>query len=221
MSLPVFKGIEMEMLTFIAECGVEKHYPVGKIIFQQGDICDHFAILLDGEISFSFFSEQGKEVVVSEAAPGSVIGGAEIVLGCAWMANASTTKDSTALAFGRPALTKLLTHAPFAKVLMTSLGLMVRETMAFAENLAIHPLETRLARFLIAMSETHGRPVGDGIQIDRILPQGRIGQMINASRPKINAQLRAWHSRNVIRLSDSRIVILDQPALRSLSRQDG
>jgi hypothetical protein len=43
--------------------------------------------------------------------------------------------------------------------------------------------------------------------------------MINASRPKINAQLRTWRRRKLILFNNSRITILDQRALQHLSRQ--
>lgn len=88
----------------------------------------------------------------------------------------------------------------------------------FAEGMSLHSLEARLARLLLSMSMTYGRRVGDGVMIDRSLSQSLIGQMVNASRPRINIQLQSWRSGKLIHMSGNRITILDEPALRAISK---
>lgn len=196
----------------------EHIYAPKNIIFQQDDICDRVTIIISGNITLSIFSEDGKEIIIAEKSAGDILSAAEMILGCHHLANGITTNSSRVVTLARPAFSALMERPGFANTVLTTLSRSMRETLRFAESLAIHSLETRLARLLISLEHNHGRLVGDGILIDRVVSQGRLGQMINASRPKINAQLRAWQSRDLIRLRDGRIVILDPETLRRVSQ---
>jgi CRP-like cAMP-binding protein len=218
LSAKFFDALDPEIGRFIVENSRHHTYPAQNIIFQQEDMCDHVTIIISGSISLSIFSEEGKEVIVSEKGPGDILGEVEMVLDCPRLTNGTTTIDTHALTLSRATFATLLDRPAFAKAMLKLLSRYMRETLTLTESLAIHSLETRLARLLTSMGRSHGRPVGDGILIDRVVSQGRLGQMINASRPKINAQLRAWQSRKLILLRGGRITILDPAALRLVSQ---
>jgi CRP-like cAMP-binding protein len=88
----------------------------------------------------------------------------------------------------------------------------------FAEGMALYPLETRLARLLLNLGASHGRSTSDGILIEKPISQSRMGQLINASRPRINAQLQAWKSERLIGVRQHRIVIFNKRSLQIISR---
>jgi CRP/FNR family cyclic AMP-dependent transcriptional regulator len=218
-SIESLKGFDERSLSFIAERARERAYDAGQIIFQHGDVGDFLFIVVAGGVCLSFSSEDGREVIVSEIWAGDIAGEIELILDCQRLTTGVACAGTRVLVIGKSAFASLLAQPPFAGMLLKLLCRHMREALIFAENLAVYPLETRLARLLVAMGRTHGKRVGDGIEIERTISQSRMGQMINASRPKINAQLRTWRRRKLILFNNSRITILDQRALQHLSRQ--
>lgn len=46
-----------------------------------------------------------------------------------------------------------------------------------------------------------------------------MGQLINASRPRVNAQLQAWKGDGVLGMRRGRLIILDYRSLKIMSRE--
>jgi len=215
----IFRGLGSKQLAEIAQSTRESRYDAGQVIFQPGDACDRLMVIVTGGVNVSFSSQGGKEVIVAELRAGDVIGEMELLSNSRRLTNGIASSKTRLLAMGRPIFEYLLTDQDFTKALLDTVCQRVQQLLVFAEGLSIHSLETRLARLLVSLSETHGRRVGDAIVIDRTISQSVIGQMINASRPRINVQLQSWKDEKLIRLSDNRITILDERMMRTISRQ--
>jgi CRP-like cAMP-binding protein len=50
------------------------------------------------------------------------------------------------------------------------------------------------------------------------ITQQEISEMVGMTRESVNKQLRAWATRNWVRLEHGAIVVLDAPALRELAQ---
>jgi len=74
-----------------------------------------------------------------------------------------------------------------------------------------------LARCLLRLAGAFGKPDGAGILLDIKLSQQQLGSLIGVSRESINKQLRAWESRNWVRLEHGAIVVLDPESLQALA----
>ncbi|MBA8879019.1 Crp/Fnr family transcriptional regulator [Phyllobacterium myrsinacearum] len=217
--LDFFKKLDAESLDYIVRNVRVKTYARGQVIYQQGDACTAFHALLSGGVSVYFCSAEGREVIVSELQVGDVLGDVELVSKCARQANAIADQTTRLLTIEKVIFERLI-HTPiFATALMTGMSKRLHQVIEFAEGMSIYSLETRLARLLMNMSETYGKTVSDGILIDRTISQSQIGHLINASRPKINAQLQAWKYENLIRVKNNQITILNRRSLENLSRQ--
>ncbi|TGQ54198.1 Crp/Fnr family transcriptional regulator [Mesorhizobium sp. M1C.F.Ca.ET.193.01.1.1] len=214
----IFGDLDHSRLVEIAQAAHEYRYEPGQLIFQPGDPCNQLSIIASGSVNVSFNSEDGKEVIVAELGVGDTIGETELLSNSRRLTNCVATRKTHLLALDKPTFEGLLPNAAFTRGLLETICRRLQQSLLFAEGLSIHSLETRLARLLLSMSETHGRRVGDGVIIDRAISQTLIGQMINASRPRINIQLQSWKHDNLIRLSRNRITILDEGAIRSISR---
>ena len=72
---------------------------------------------------------------------------------------------------------------------------------------------------LTNMARLHGRSTAEGLLIDRAISQEKMGQLINASRPRVNAQLQAWKGDGVLGMRRGRLIILDYRSLKIMSRE--
>lgn len=218
--LAFFEDFDDNNLDYVSRYTRVKTYAQGQVIFQQGDVCTSLQILMSGSINVYFASTEGREVVVSELKVGDLLGEVEIISNCFRQANAVAVKTTRLLTIEKSTFEDMLHLPAFAMALTKSLSGRLHQVVAFAEGVTIYSLQTRLARLLVNMGQTYGKHVSDGILIDRNISQSQLGQLINASRPKINAQLQAWKYENLIRVRNNQITILDHRSLQALSRQD-
>ncbi|WP_417769675.1 Crp/Fnr family transcriptional regulator [Stappia sp.] len=196
----------------------ETAFEAGQAVFQQGERLETAVLLMSGAVAVRLSSEDGKEIIIRELGPGDMIGEVELITGEPTLCEAVALARTRVLRIRRTLFHHLLDDPEFSRKLLVRVCGQVREIMAFAETMSLHTLETRLARLLMRLSDRDGRDVGDGILIDRPISQSVIGQMINASRPKINLQMRRWHCAEFIRVQGCHITILDPDALNALSR---
>ena len=79
-------------------------------------------------------------------------------------------------------------------------------------------LEARLARQLLNLARSYGVPEQDGIRINLHLPQEDLGQLLGASRQRINAQLSDWAKLGWIAVHYGHVTLHDSAALERLAR---
>jgi CRP-like cAMP-binding protein len=91
----------------------------------------------------------------------------------------------------------------------------LRWTSDQVEQVILQDLPGRLASALIRLTERH-KAVQGGHSI--AVTQQEISEMVGMSRESINKQLRAWASRNWVRLEHGAIVVLDAEPLREIGQ---
>ena len=196
-----------------------RSYDEGQMLFQTGDPCRAVSVVLSGTVCLYFQSEDGHEVIFHELCPGEMIGEIELALGSAHSTSGMANEPTRVLEIDKSAFSRLSRQPQVAEFFFRSCAHKLREALKFAEGIALHPIETRLARLLIDLADNHGRPLDQGILIEKPISQNRMGQLINASRPRVNAQLQIWKSNHVIELQRNRILIRDPEHLRRRSQR--
>ncbi|WP_105402933.1 Crp/Fnr family transcriptional regulator [Neorhizobium sp. T7_12] len=187
-------------------------------LFFNGDPCDTLYIILSGGIYLYFISEEGNEVIFSELQSGDAVGEIEFALNYRHSSNAVICGATRLLEIDRKTFNELSAIPQVSSYLMRTIARKLHRTIMFAEGMALYPLEIRLARLLLNLGASHGRSTSDGILIEKPISQSRMGQLINASRPRINAQLQAWKSERLIGVRQHRIVIFNKRSLQIISR---
>lgn len=193
-------------------------YKDQQTLFLSGDSCDTLYIILSGGIYLYFISEEGNEVIFSDLQPGDAVGEIEFALNYRHSSNAAICGTTRLLEIDRKTFNELSAIPQVSSYLMRTIARKLHRTIMFAEGMALYPLETRLARLLLNLGASHGRSTSDGILIEKSISQSRMGQLINASRPRINAQLQAWKSERLIGVRQHRIVIFNKRSLQIISR---
>lgn len=178
-----------------ATCAVmrQMHFPAGCLIFGRGDPGDALFLMLSGRVRLSILTPEGRELSFAHATAGDIFGEIAVLDGSPRSADATAIDDVAALCLpGCHFNTLIEQHASLAQSVIRFLCWRLREVSDHLEDIALLPLEARIARFLLNRASTHAVVEGRGDDARRItlgISQSELALLIGASRQKVNAAL--------------------------------
>jgi CRP-like cAMP-binding protein len=109
----------------------------------------------------------------------------------------------------RDAFTRVLAASPELAIhLLKILSRRLREADEFVEDAVFLDVPGRLAKKLLQLAETYGRPGITGTVIGLRLTQQELATMVGATRESVNKHLRAYRARGIIDIEHQHIIIL-------------
>ncbi len=185
----LFRGAGAPTLERIAARMRERRYDAGQLIFARGDEGNRLFLVLSGRLRLSVVTDEGRELAFRQAGPGDVIGEIALFDGGARTADATALDASTLLTLDRPDALELMAADPgFSTSVVAFLCRRLRETSQQLENIALFPIEVRLARFFLLLLRGKGLNAGRAL-IETGMSQSELALLIGASRPKVNLGL--------------------------------
>jgi CRP/FNR family transcriptional regulator, cyclic AMP receptor protein len=196
----LFGGLSVADLASIAQYLRPVAFKANQLIFSRGDEGRDIYFVTEGRVRLSILSGDGRELSLTHAAAGDFFG--EI----AALDAATRSADATALGptkgFNLPqsGLKILLeTNPRVATAAIHFLCRRIRATNEKLEAIALHPIEVRIARFLLTALKLQKIPAKDGkAVIDLAMSQGELALLVGASRPKVNIALTLLEEREGI-----------------------
>lgn len=176
----------------IAEQMRETAYEPGQLIFAQGDAGDRIFLVVEGRVRLSVLSIDGRVLSFSHASTGNIFGEIAALDGGGRTADATALTHVRTAALARAHLGRLVETKPMvAQAAIAFLCARLRATSGQAEAIALHPIEVRLARFLLsAVRIATGSKVGLArAELDLAMSQAELALLLGASRQKVNAAL--------------------------------
>ena len=196
---------ELEQVLIFASERVFRH---GTTIFNKGDPGSSMMAVLRGRVRICSFAANGQEVVFTVIDRGGVFGELALMDGRERSATAVAMDDCVLLVIERRDFLPFLRDNPEVGVrLIEVLCGYVRRISDAIEGLDFLALPGRLARLLLRLSQTHGRPSANGTRIDLKLSQADIGALIAASRESVNRLLRLWQDQGILTVRDGWIIL--------------
>jgi CRP/FNR family transcriptional regulator, cyclic AMP receptor protein len=191
----------------------------GALLFTRGDPGTHLYIVVEGRVRLAITSEEGRELSFRHAAAGDLFGEIAALDGSLRSADATALTDVTTYALERNAFRNLWSKRPgISAGVIAFLCRRLRDTSGQLEAIALHPLEVRLARFLLfALGEREAAP-GKRVPLELGFSQGELAQLLGASRPKVNTALGALESASAIKRTLDRI-FCDPVKLAQIARR--
>ncbi len=195
----LFNGLPDSQLAACAVACVTAHFTANEMIFGRGDDGDRLYVIARGRVRLSLVSEDGRELSVRVAEPGDLLGEMSTLDGAPRSADAVALDAVEALVLTRRELTRLMASAPaMAESVIRFLCRRLRATTDQLELIALHSVEQRLARLLLAEFEDDEK-ADDARRKMLALPQSVLAQLIGASRPKVNGALSSLEKAGAIR----------------------
>ena len=211
-STPYFEGISEDELSYIAENSLLRTYTASEMIFLEGDPADGLWVVERGSVKIFKLNPDGGEHILHLRGPGKTFNDIAALDGGRNPANASALNAETQVWLIPTAIiTDILTRNPqVAMNVIRMLAVRVRSLVGQIENLALYSVIVRLARFLLKQAED---PSLSGPGITRTA----IAAHINTTPQTVSVALRELETAGAIEFDRHRIIIVDEPVLRSIA----
>ncbi len=191
-----------------------QHVAAGQLVLLMGEPADALYFVLEGEVRLARVSPQGREQLLAVLGPGEVFNAVPLFLPDGVnAAHGRALCDSTLAVLYREDLQHLLATCPdlalafaqeFAQRLWTQNRLL--------EDLALHSVRGRLARFLLEVCATD-------TTLTRRWTQDEIAARIGSVRDVVGRTLRAFADEGLIRFERNRIIVLAPEALQRVAEE--
>ena len=106
-SFPLFEGFTANGTKRLIDAGEVKDLTAGQILLKEGDDADFAVLILAGTIEV-FVERDGKDLILTEASPGTILGELALLCGIPRSASARAKENSTVLKWSDETLRTLL-----------------------------------------------------------------------------------------------------------------
>lgn len=192
----LFGALRPDELARVAAAMQERSFKAGQVIFSRADAGQELFLVLEGRVRISINSADGRALAFNHACEGEIFGEVAVLDGGARSADATALTRIRAAAMSRASLNRIIgTNLPVAQAVIALLCRKLRATSEQLEEVALNPIEKRLARFLLHTlkvrggNQRGGQGVPDRTPLDLGMSQGELALLIATSRPTVNTAL--------------------------------
>ena len=214
----LLKHLNAEELRRLATGAAVIRHGAQETIFQKGDPGDSMMAVLRGRVKICAYSSEGRELVLNIIDRGGVFGEIALLDGRPRTADAVALEETELLVLQRGRFMPFLANNPelVARLFAVLCG-RLRQTSENLEDALFREAPSRVARGLLRLVESFGRPVVGGTRIEIKLSQQQIGSLIGISRESINKLLGEWREQGFIALDAGLITVRDREALEGIA----
>jgi len=157
-------------------------------------------VLLEGTVKIYVTLSDGREVILAFLGRGDTVGEMSLVDSAGRSANVVTTERSRLLWMDRPTFsTCVRTFTPLANNLVRLLSHRLRFANEQIQALCTLDVPGRVARQILAMADRYGSPEAGGeVRIPLRLTQSDLGEIVGASRERVNQVIVGFKQRGLI-----------------------
>ena len=171
----------------------------GSLIVAQDEPGDAMYLIAQGRCKVALFGENGRELTLSQLAPGDFFGEMSMIDGCARSANVVALDDTTVLMLTREAFSQhLKAHPQTALNVMSELTTRLRRADETIANLALHDVESRLTRTLERLAREDGEQTEAGLLLRRRPTQQDLANMVGSCRETISRTFTSMVKRGLL-----------------------
>jgi CRP/FNR family cyclic AMP-dependent transcriptional regulator len=199
-SLPLFRDLSPEQLTWLNERLHRQSYPANVTIFSVEQPAEVVYIVLRGTTRIHVEQLSGADVTIDISGAGEVMGEMAVIDGVGRSASAITLEDAVLLWMDRASFLECLRTMPTVAInLMRVISSRLRLANERIQALASLDVYGRVARHIVAFANKYGQrqPNGD-IVLPIRLTQSDIADLVGASRERVNQIMSFYRQRKYI-----------------------
>lgn len=217
-ALPLFSGLPSQCIQHILRHATEWNDSRGKLLYLKDDPETFLAIVLEGRVFHTLHNLDGREVIIDCSYPGELVGEAAWFNSERRCCNAQLEEGTRVLLLQNSDFPPLRHYPLFDERVRKLVCERLHRSTRFAESVCLHRLESRLARYFLSLAHHHGAIESSCFTVPHQVNQSTLAAMLNASRPKLNAQLQQWRRNGLIQQQHSTLRITDMHRLRELAQ---
>lgn len=186
----------------------------GTALFVEGESSDRIIVLTSGRAKVSFYTEDGREIVLGIRIPGDILGELSAIDGEPRSATVTALEKTGALVVAASDFKSLLEQHPrIALVMLEMLVAKLRDADRKRVEFAAYDTEGRIARRLVELAERFGTETEDGIDIAVQLSQDDLAGWAGCSREAAAKALAALRRKGFITTRRRGITVIDSQGL--------
>jgi CRP/FNR family transcriptional regulator len=210
--LSLFASLDEQDLAEIAPHVRIQTFEPGRDIALAGEPCDLMHIVVEGIIRVRRLSLEGREYVLEYVRPGQAFNLAAALDSGTNLASGEAMTQTTTYAIPCDRFRRFVhDHPSVAAVALAHLSSQVRHLSDTVEDLALHTVRARLARFLLSTGQENAVPA-------RHWTQEEIAAHIGTVRDVVGRTLRLFSQEGLIRRQRGRLVITDRDGLEQVAQ---
>jgi len=213
-NIPLFNGLPEPQIKEIEQIVVDKYYNKRDFIFSEGDDGNGFYLVVKGLVKIFKVSSEGKEQILHILGPGEPFGEVPVFSGQSFPANSEAIAKSHLLFFPRNAMVELISTNPsLALNMLAVLSMRLRQFTVQIENLSLKEVPSRLAAYLMYLSEEQGSLESVVLNISK----AQIASLLGTIPETLSRIFSKMSRRNLIEVKDREITLSDPQGLRQLA----
>jgi CRP/FNR family transcriptional regulator, dissimilatory nitrate respiration regulator len=216
-SLPLFKEVAPIELDRIAAGTTELHVPRGEMLFNKGDPCVGFHLVIYGQVKLAFISPQGSEKVVEIVGPGFSFGEALMFMEMPYIVMAETLADSLLLHVSKQVVFDEIERNPtFARKMLAGLS---RRLHGLINDVEAYSLQSGTQRVIGYLLRQDQELAAANAPYSVMLPTSKaiVASRLNLTPEHFSRILHELADRGLISIDGREVKILDVSKLREYS----
>jgi CRP/FNR family cyclic AMP-dependent transcriptional regulator len=211
---PMFAKLGEETLERLAEMCVRRRLVANEVLFKKGDQGDTLYGLRRGTIRIETGTEGGERLTLNVLGSGDLFGEIALLDGHPRSADAVAAEPCELYLLRRADFLAFIERDPRIAVrLIELLCQRIRWMNERMEEVALLPLQTRMARRLVGLAADYGSELH--------LTQSALSEFVGGARESVSRQLQKWRRSGIIDLRRGRIIIVDDERLAAEASRGG
>ena len=212
--LPLFKELGSVELERIAEGTTEMQVPRGRIVFNRGDPCVGFHLVVYGQVKLAFVTPQGGEKVIEIIGPGHSFGEALMFMGRPYIVMAQALADSLLLHVSKRVVFDEIDRDPaFARRMLAGLSQRLHGLIRDVESYSLRSGTERVIGYLLRQDEALAR-ANVSYVLTLSTSKATAASRLNLTPEHFSRILHDLSERGLISVNGREIRILDVARLR-------
>lgn len=189
-------------------------FPAGTTVFEEGDTCRAFTILLSGQVRVFKIGETGREITLYRFGRGQscILTASCILSERQFPAIATVEQDTVAFVIPHPLFQRWIgDYEPWRSFVFHLLAQRLAMVMAILDEVAFRRMDVRVAEFLLRSRPADGAPL--------VLTHQQIAAELGSAREVVSRILADFASAGQIQLGRGSMTILDPKGLERRMQQ--
>jgi len=215
---PLFSGLDDEGLLRIKEIAGRREFRKGESLFSQGEEANGFYLVLQGRIKIYRLSPQGKEYILRIVGPGETLAEAAVFSGTTYPAAADSLEDSRLYYFRKSAFVQLIRQDPqLALNMISGLSLLLRNLAQQVEDLSLHEVSSRLARYLLDQAAKKDLHLNDGVQIPLEMKKNLLASRLGTIGETLSRTMAKMKQRGLLEIKKDTVTVQNLALLKEVA----
>ncbi len=216
--VPLFAGLGTAELLEVHALAHRCRLTAGTELFREGSPALALYVLVAGTMRVTRCGPGGQQIVLRIAHPGDILGCALLAGRRTWPGTGEVLSDGVALSFDEKALGTLVTRFPVvSRNAIHVLAGRMEELRVRLHELATDRVDQRLARTLLRLVASDGKPAEGGTRVNLRLSRQDLAELVGSTQFTVSRTLSAWEHKKWVEAGRQWVVVKDSDALSRIA----